>query len=91
MLPPVRGCTLDVDDKDMPTAFLVGLLTEEGTKSFTLNAANKVERSDDSMKSKWFRPNVAGLRPDCAKSAASLRDLVLGVRSKAPFQLLCAQ
>ncbi|WP_188393695.1 hypothetical protein [Mesorhizobium sp. SARCC-RB16n] len=37
MLPPVRGCTLDVDDKDMPRSCLVGLLTEEGTKSFTLN------------------------------------------------------
>ncbi|MBZ9798373.1 hypothetical protein [Mesorhizobium sp. ES1-4] len=37
MLPPVRGCTLDVDDKDMPRACLAGLLTEDGTKSFTLN------------------------------------------------------
>jgi hypothetical protein len=36
MLPAVRGCTIDIDDKDAPTCCLVGLLTEDGVKSFTL-------------------------------------------------------
>jgi hypothetical protein len=37
MLPGVRGVTVDIDDRDNPQVCLVGLLTEEGTKSFTLS------------------------------------------------------
>jgi len=39
MLPSVTGVQTDFDDKDNPTVCLVGLLTEEGVKSFTLNDA----------------------------------------------------
>ncbi len=36
MLPAVRGIQLDLDDRDAPTMCLVGLLTMDGVKSFTL-------------------------------------------------------
>jgi hypothetical protein len=37
MLPGVSGVTIDIDDRDNPKVCLVGLLTGEGKKSFTLN------------------------------------------------------
>ncbi|MGX9147974.1 hypothetical protein [Mesorhizobium sp. 128a] len=37
ILPAVRGVTIDLDNKDSPSACLVGLLTEDGTKSFVLS------------------------------------------------------
>jgi hypothetical protein len=37
MLPGVSGVTIDIDDRDNPKVCLVGLLTEEGKRSFTLN------------------------------------------------------
>ncbi len=37
MLPVVTGFQIDIDDRDNPTACLVGLVTVEGLKSFTLN------------------------------------------------------
>ncbi|UVK43788.1 hypothetical protein BPNPMPFG_005626 [Mesorhizobium sp. AR07] len=36
MLPAVRGIQLDLDDRDAPTMCLVGLLTVDRVKSFTL-------------------------------------------------------
>ncbi|RUY96431.1 MULTISPECIES: hypothetical protein [unclassified Mesorhizobium] len=37
MLPGVSGVTIDIDDRDNPRVCLVGLLTDEGKRSFTLN------------------------------------------------------
>ncbi|ESZ28739.1 MULTISPECIES: hypothetical protein [unclassified Mesorhizobium] len=37
MLPGVSGVTIDIDDRDNPKVCLVGLLTDEGKRSFTLN------------------------------------------------------
>ena len=39
MLPGVKGVQIDLDDRDNPTYCLVGLVTEEGVKSFTLHPA----------------------------------------------------
>ncbi|MER8444733.1 hypothetical protein NKH52_16190 [Mesorhizobium sp. M1066] len=33
----VSGVTIDIDDRDNPKVCLVGLLTDEGKRSFTLN------------------------------------------------------
>jgi hypothetical protein len=33
----VSGVTIDIDDRDNPTVCQVGLLTDEGKRSFTLN------------------------------------------------------
>lgn len=37
MLPGISGVTIDIDDRDNPKVCLVGLLSEDGKRSFTLN------------------------------------------------------
>lgn len=37
MLPAVSGVTIEIDDRDNPKVCLVGLLTAEGKRSFTLS------------------------------------------------------
>ncbi|MER9579245.1 hypothetical protein NKI78_27060 [Mesorhizobium sp. M0400] len=37
MLPAVKGLQIDLNDKDHPSLCLVGLITEEGVKSFALH------------------------------------------------------
>jgi hypothetical protein len=59
MLPGVKGVRIDVDDKDNPKSCLVGLVTEEGMRSFTLNASGAsmmiqaLQTFVDSVQSKW--------------------------------------
>ena len=62
MLPSVTGVQTDFDDRHNPTICLVGLLTEEGIKSFTLNDAG-ARIMVMALRTFLDRVDMAGSRP----------------------------